>query len=187
VRFRKVSRPAVAINIAPLVDVVFLLVIFFAVSTTFLETSGIKLELPGSTSTARREVQEIAIYLGSDGALTFGGREVTLDELRGELATELEKAESKVVVLRADTTAQREPQELTVFLASDGTLSYEGDELAQDELRERLRGDLADADQKMVVLRADTNTSHGAVVEVMDLIRESGAEGLTVAARTAAQ
>ena len=32
-QFRKISKPSVAINIAPLVDVVFLLVIFFAVST----------------------------------------------------------------------------------------------------------------------------------------------------------
>jgi biopolymer transport protein ExbD len=133
-RFRKVSRPTVAINIAPLVDVVFLLVIFFAVSTTFLETAGLNLELPTSSSTATRE-----------------------------------------------------PQEITVLLAADGTLSYDGDEVAQDELRELLQGDLAEAERKMVVLRADTNTSHGKVVEVMDLIRESGAEGLTVAARTAAQ
>ena len=133
-RFRKVSRPAVAINIAPLVDVVFLLVIFFAVSTTFLETAGLNLELPSSSS-----------------------------------------------------TAQREPQELTVFLASDGTLSYDGEELGQDDLRARLRRDLDDAETKMVVLRADTHTPHGTVVEVMDLVRESGAGGITIAARTAGQ
>ena len=133
-RFRKVSRPAVAINIAPLVDVIFLLVIFFAVSTTFLETAGLNLELPTSSSTAKRE-----------------------------------------------------PQAITVLLAADGTLSYDGAEVGQSELRELLRGDLADADRKMVVLRADTSTSHGTVVEVMDLIRESGAEGLTVAARTSGQ
>lgn len=133
-RFRKVSRPTVAINIAPLVDVIFLLVIFFAVSTTFLETAGLNLELPTSTS-----------------------------------------------------TAQREPQEITVLLAADGTLSYEGQETDKARLREMLRQALKDAERKMVVLRADTNTPHGAVVEVMDLIRESGAEGLTVAARTAAE
>jgi biopolymer transport protein ExbD len=132
VRFRQVSRPPVAINIAPLVDVVFLLVIFFAVSTTFLETAGLNLELPSSSSTAKRE-----------------------------------------------------PHEITVLLAADGTLSYDGKEMGHDELRERLRRDLEGADRKMVVLRADKSTPHGTVVEVMDLVRESGAEGLTVAARTA--
>jgi biopolymer transport protein ExbD len=131
VRFRKASRPTVAINIAPLVDVIFLLVIFFAVSTTFLETAGLKLELPTSSS-----------------------------------------------------TAEREPRELTVLLSSEGTLSFEGDNLEHEELQQRLRSALDDTERKIVVLRADTNTPHGEVVRVMDLIRESGAEGLTVAARS---
>ena len=130
-QFRKVGRPGVAINIAPLVDVVFLLVIFFAVSTTFLETAGLKLELPTSSSTATRE-----------------------------------------------------PREITILLGADGTLSYEGQIVEREELRARLRGDLEETERKIVVLRADTSTSHGIVVQVMDLIREAGAEGLTVAART---
>jgi biopolymer transport protein ExbD len=121
----------VAINIAPLVDVIFLLVIFFAVSTTFLETAGLKLELPTSSSTAKRE-----------------------------------------------------PLDLTVLLASDGTLSFGGEEMSFDQLGARLSEVLADAERKIVVLRADKSTSHGEVVRVMDLIRESGAEGLTVAARS---
>jgi len=134
VQFRKVSRASVAINIAPLVDVVFLLVIFFAVSTTFLETAGLKLELPESSSTAKREAQEI-----------------------------------------------------TVLLAADGTLSYEGEALGRDALRARLEEALSETDRKIVVLRADTETAHGEVVSLMDLIRESGAEGLTVAARAGAE
>jgi len=121
----------VGIDIAPLVDVVFLLVIFFAVSTTFLETSGMKLELPESSASTEREVREIAVFLGSDGGLVFEDETVT-----GE------------------------------------------------QLGERLRAALSRAERKIVVLRADTGTPHGKVVEIMDLIRESGAEGLTVATRT---
>jgi biopolymer transport protein ExbD len=130
-QFRKVSRGGVAINIAPLIDVVFLLVIFFAVSTTFLETAGLKLELPESSSTATRQAREI-----------------------------------------------------TVFLAADGELSYEGETLDAEALRGRLQEALEESEKKIVVLRADTHTPHGKVVELMDLIRESGAEGLTIAART---
>lgn len=119
------------IDIAPLVDVVFLLVIFFAVSTTFLETSGMKLELPESSASTEREIREIAVFLGSDGGLVFEDETVTGEQL--------------------------------------GPL---------------LRAALARAERKIVVLRADTGTPHGKVVEIMDLIRESGAEGLTVATRT---
>jgi biopolymer transport protein ExbD len=103
VQFRRPGKLQVAIEIAPLVDVVFLLVIFFAVSTTFLETSGIKLELPSSTSSAQREAKEIAVYLDADGKLSFDGEVVTLEQLQERLPAALEAATSKVVVLRADT------------------------------------------------------------------------------------
>ncbi len=133
-QFRKWARPEVAINIAPLVDVVFLLVIFFAVSTTFLETGGLKLELPTSSS-----------------------------------------------------TAQREPREVTVLLAADGTLALDGEEVDRETLALKLQETMAAGGRKSVVLRADAATPHGDVVKVMDLIRRAGAEGLTVAAKYSAE
>ncbi len=111
---------------------VFLLVIFFAVSTTFLETAGLQLELPTSSSTAERKVEDI-----------------------------------------------------TVVLAADGSLSFEGEQIDRSQLAEKLSRAMAEAERKVVILRADTATPHGEVVQIMDLIRESGAEALTVAARSA--
>ena len=131
---KKPGKLQVGIDIAPLVDVVFLLVIFFAVSTTFLESSGLKLQLPESSATTEREVREIAVYLSVDGELVFDDEPVSHEELRDGLVASLEET-----------------------------------------------------DRKVVVLRADTGTPHGKVVEIMDLIRESGAESLTVATRTKKQ
>ena len=132
-QFRTPHRSSVEINIAPLVDVVFLLVIFFAVSTTFLETAGLKLELPESTS-----------------------------------------------------TAQRDSKQLVVMLGADGTLSFDGQPLEREELVERLNSALEETTNKLVVLRADKAARHGDVVQLMDSIRDAGAEGLTVDARPAA-
>ena len=129
-QFRPPTHPPAAINIAPLVDVVFLLVIFFAVSTTFLETAGLKLELPSSSSTAPRELRE-----------------------------------------------------LTVLLGQDGILSFDGEIVDREELGVRLRAALERNERKLVVLRADRGARHGEVVGVMDVIRESGAEGLTLDAK----
>jgi len=131
-QFRRKSKVEIAINLAPLIDVIFLLVIFFAVSTTFLETSGLQLELPESSSTAKREIEDITVFMGADGELSLGDE--TMDE---------------------------------------------------DQLRARLRAAMDESDRKVVVLRADTHTEHGAVVKIYDLIRDSGAESLTVAARSA--
>jgi len=132
-QFGRPPREAPSINMAPLVDVIFLLVIFFAVSTTFLDNAGLRLELPSSSS-----------------------------------------------------TASQEPKEITVVLAQDGTLSFEEEIVDREQLAERLTRALQQSERKIVVLRADTASTHGEVVQIMDLIRSSGAEALTVAARAAA-
>lgn len=103
-RFRRPSSLKVAIDIAPLVDVVFLLVIFFAVSTTFLESSGLKLDLPTSSATVDRVAEELTVSLDADGRLEFGGELVERDRLREALSRALEERSEKIVVLRADST-----------------------------------------------------------------------------------
>ena len=105
-QFRPPTHPPAAINIAPLVDVVFLLVIFFAVSTAFLESAGLQLELPSSRSTAPQEARELTVFLGEDGTLSFDGEIIDLEELGVQLRTALEARERKLVVLRADRSAR---------------------------------------------------------------------------------
>ena len=129
-RFREGKNLIVRIDISPLVDVVFLLVIFFAVSTTFVEMSGLKLSLPVSSSTAEKESDEI-----------------------------------------------------TVFLTETGEILYRGSSINQNELQKQLREDLKISDSKFVIIKADEKSQHGDVVTVMDAARNAGAEGMTIATR----
>ena len=133
-QFRRASSTPVAINIAPLVDVVFLLVIFFAVSTTFLETAGLDLKLPTSSS-----------------------------------------------------SSESSPREITVAVSKDGLLYLEGELMDEQRLATELRDRLTAQEEKLVLLRADEQTPHGTVVRIMDLAREAGTTGLTVAARREAE
>ena len=105
-QFRRSTQPQASINIAPLVDVVFLLVIFFAVSTTFLETSGLKLELPSSSSSAEREAHELTVLLDKAGQLSFDGERLDREGLGQRLRRALGAQDSKLVVLRADREAR---------------------------------------------------------------------------------
>ncbi|NLV24047.1 MAG: biopolymer transporter ExbD [Deltaproteobacteria bacterium] len=57
------------IDLTPMVDVVFLLLIFFMISTTFIETSGISIQLPSVSSPAppSREEKEVRISVTAEG------------------------------------------------------------------------------------------------------------------------
>jgi biopolymer transport protein ExbD/biopolymer transport protein TolR len=120
-QFRRAAKPDVAINIAPLVDVVFLLVIFFAVSTTFLETGGLKLELPTSSSTAEREIEDITVLLAEDGTVALGDEVMSVETLATRLRETLSETDRKIVVLRADTsTAHGEVVKIMDLIRSSG-------------------------------------------------------------------
>lgn len=76
--FRK-ERPQAEldINLTPLIDVVFLLLIFFMVSTTFQKESELKIRLPEASSTPTDEVEKrIEIQINERGLYFVNGREL---------------------------------------------------------------------------------------------------------------
>lgn len=101
----KLDRPhrrKAGIDVTSLIDVVFLLLIFFVVTSTFLERPGIDLTLPeaGSAPVAARE--ELTVRLGSDGTTWVGGTAVDPAALADSLAARLEREGTDRVVLEAD-------------------------------------------------------------------------------------
>jgi len=106
--FERPPRRDVRIDISALIDVVFLLLIFFAVSTTFLESSGLDLELPSAETSAATETQEVIVWIGEEGNLRFDGRDLPLADLEIDLKAALQKAERKFVVIMADRNARLE-------------------------------------------------------------------------------
>ena len=126
-RRRLVTAPG--LDLTPMVDVVFLLIIFFMVSTTFitLET-GLPVDLPQAQS------------------------------------------------------AQAQPSDLpTVTVTRDERVFLGGAEVPLADLAVRLQEALAASGQTAVVLRADATVPHGLVVEVMDRIKQAGAQRIAIA------
>ncbi len=63
-------RPELLVDVTPLIDIIFQLVLFFMVSTTFVSTSGFDVDLPRSSSqNIIRERDELKIWITADGAL----------------------------------------------------------------------------------------------------------------------
>lgn len=99
------TRRRPTINITSLIDVMFLLIIFFTVSSTFRQDFGVEIDLPTASTAERTEAPLYAIRVTDQGDTYFGGALVTKQELRAQLeALFHEDAEAKVV-LEADRAA----------------------------------------------------------------------------------
>lgn len=90
------------LNIAPLIDIVFLLLIFFMLSSHFVTQPGIKIALP-TASTAKIHLEEdIVISITRDNNLYLNEEEIALDNLLAKLRVELGEAKKKTVIIKAD-------------------------------------------------------------------------------------
>ena len=119
------------LNITSLIDVMFLLVIFFTVTSTFRNQPAIILVLPRSATATETVDTPTIIYLTSDGRVFLNDAPVAANELG--------------VIL------------------------------------ERMH---ASTGEDRMVLRADENAAHGAVVELIDTIKQSGFTRVSLSART---
>ena len=96
------------VNLTPLIDVVFLLLIFFMVSTTFEQQSRIQIELPEATPTpAETEDESLEIVIDAEGRYFIGEQQVVNSELK-TLKSAISKAvkgrEPLTVIIRADAS-----------------------------------------------------------------------------------
>jgi len=120
----------IMINITSLIDVMFLLLIFFMVSSTFRDQPAIELTLPRSSV-----AEDVAV---------------------------------------APTV---------VYLTRDGRIYLDSEVVGREQLRQNLRRLQAATGEDRIVLRADEHAEHGAVVALIDLIKESGYRRVSLAAR----
>ncbi|MDX2470412.1 MAG: biopolymer transporter ExbD [SAR324 cluster bacterium] len=105
-QFRKREPKKIAIEMTPLIDVVFLLLIFFMVSTTFKTESGIKLKLPkAKTGGVATAITPIEVSLNSRHQVFIGKEKIAGNQLLTKLK-ELNASGPKPLLIRADGTAQ---------------------------------------------------------------------------------
>ncbi len=95
-------------NLTPLIDVVFLLLVFFLVATTFADDEvEMDLELPEATSGEPSSSGHIIVVsVARDGKMTVDGRLVTLDGLRQKLRAAATSNREQEVLIRGDTRVQ---------------------------------------------------------------------------------
>lgn len=102
IEFDRRKKVSIHLNIAPLIDVVFLLLIFFMLSSHFVAHPGIKISLPTATTTKPQLEEKIIISITGDNRLYLNGEQVVLDHLLDRVRVEIEQGSKRTVVLKAD-------------------------------------------------------------------------------------
>ena len=89
------------INISPLIDIVFILLIFFIVTTVFFEETGVEVNKPQAISQQDLESNSILIAVTADGQVYYGGRNIGIVGVRN-LVRRMSAKEPQPVILQVD-------------------------------------------------------------------------------------
>jgi len=93
----------VTLNLTSLIDVLFILIIFFTVSSTFLEQPGIELNLPEAESSEGHTVQKIVIYVDKNKNVFLNDEIVSVNNLINELQNLASFQKDKSITIKADS------------------------------------------------------------------------------------
>ena len=95
-----------AIDISPLIDCVFILLIFFIVTTVFVDETGVEVDKPQAASAeSQLEKNSILIAVTAKGQVVYGGRDITLGGVQPLVKRMIQK-EMLPVIIQADTASK---------------------------------------------------------------------------------
>ncbi len=100
---RKARRPATELNMAPLIDMVFILLIFFLVTTSFVRETGVDINRPTAATAISKEKAGILVGISSDNRVFMEKREIDLRAVRANVERALAENPEGAVVIVADT------------------------------------------------------------------------------------
>ncbi len=101
-RFQEES-PAESINISPLIDVIFILLIFFIVTMVFADGSAMKVDVPKASTAVSVDTRPFTVVIRSDSSIIVDEKFISLAELENIMRARLK--ENSSVILRGDGEA----------------------------------------------------------------------------------
>lgn len=90
------------INISPLIDMVFILLIFFIVTTVFVEETGVEVTKPQAASQIQLEKNSILIAITANNNVVYGGRDIGVNGVRGVVKRLIQDDPRMPVIIQAD-------------------------------------------------------------------------------------
>lgn len=96
------ASEGVELNMAPLIDMIFILLIFFLVSTSFVKESGIEVERPIAASAVRKASTNLIIAVAQDGLVYVEKRVIDIRSVRTYMERFIQETPQGTVVITAD-------------------------------------------------------------------------------------
>lgn len=96
------SEDDVDLNITPMLDIVFIILIFFVVSTSFVKESGVDVSRPSAHSSERKERGNIMVAITADNAIWIDKREIDVRAVRANIERLHAENPEGAVVIQAD-------------------------------------------------------------------------------------
>jgi biopolymer transport protein ExbD len=94
------------LNITPMLDVVFIILIFFVVSTSFVKESGVDVSRPDASTSERKQRGNIMIGITADDAVWIDRRQVDIRAVRANIERLHAENPEGAVVIQADRDAR---------------------------------------------------------------------------------
>ncbi len=94
------------LNITPMLDIVFIILIFFVVATSFVKESGVDVSRPGAHSSERKERGNIMVAITADNAVWIDKREVDIRAVRASIERLHAENPEGAVVIQADENSR---------------------------------------------------------------------------------
>ena len=106
--FERANRARHAINMVPLINIVFLLLIFFMLSTTLVAPDKIPIEAPESESSDEQKDAGLTITISDNGKLYLEEKMTTLEEISNNFNESIKTGKNLNVLIRADANSKSE-------------------------------------------------------------------------------
>ena len=105
--FKENNETGDAINILPMIDIIFAILSFFIISSLYLtRIDSIKVNLPKSSTAVREQNKPQIITVDSNERIYFNSNEISLNNIYSLIRTNIENLEEPIVILRADTSVK---------------------------------------------------------------------------------
>ncbi len=101
-KFKTKELTLLRFETAAMTDIVFLLLIFFLLSSSFIVQTGIKVDLPAATSPENQDAARIVLSVTKDEDVFVNEKKVAWSDIQKELESLLESSKDKLVVVRGD-------------------------------------------------------------------------------------